>query len=178
MMEWQPIETAPKSKKTEHGVEGVYILGFCPEPDMSNLESCICVVWWEPNMKGGKGMWYGEGGVETHPTHWMHLPSVPSAQQPTHDTPIRFFCHSEDAGYNEFDTLDKAVECADSMLDDARGNAQLDGEWREEETAIRYGTVIGEAVEVRTDEGSYEYFISRPGSHPPEATCNDLPPGA
>ena len=29
---WQPIETAPKSKKTEHGVEGVYILGFCPSP--------------------------------------------------------------------------------------------------------------------------------------------------
>lgn len=92
--------------------------------------------------------------------------------QPTHDAPIRFFCHSEDAGYNEFDTLDKAVECADSMLDDARQNAQFDGEWREEETSIRYGTVIGEAVEVRTDEGGYEYFISRPGSHPPAEMCN------
>ena len=44
-------------------------------------------------------------------------------------------------------------------------------------TAIRYGTVIGEAVEVRADEGGYEYFISRPGSHPPAATCNDLTPG-
>ena len=75
---WQPIETAPKSKKTEHGVEGVYILGFCPEPDLSNLESCICVVWWEPNMKGGKGLWYGEGGFETHPTHWMPLPRQPA----------------------------------------------------------------------------------------------------
>lgn len=87
--------------------------------------------------------------------------------QPAHDAPIRFFCHSEDAGYNEFDTLEKALECAESMLTDARGNAQFDGEWCEEETAIRYGAVIGEAVEVRTDEGSYDYFISRPGSHPP-----------
>ena len=75
---WQPIETAPKSRETEHGVEGVYILGFCPEPDLSNLESCICVVWWEPNMKGGKGMWYGEGGFETRPTHWMPLPRQPA----------------------------------------------------------------------------------------------------
>lgn len=176
MMQWQPIETAPKSKETDCGVQGVYILGFCPEPDLCNLESCICVVWWEPNMKGGKGMWYGEGGFETHPTHWMPLPALPGAQHPAHDAPIRFFCHSEDAGYNEFDSLEQAMECAESMLTDARGNAQLDGEWSEEETSICYGTVIGEAVEVKNDEGSYDYFISRPGSRPPVTTCNDLPP--
>lgn len=74
---WQPIETAPKSQETECGVEGVYILGFCPDPDLDNLDSCICVVWWEPNMKGGAGMWYGEGSYETHPTHWMPLPAPP-----------------------------------------------------------------------------------------------------
>lgn len=161
-MEWQPIETAPKSKETENGVEGVYLLGYCPEPDLSNLESCICVIWWEPNMKGGKGMWYGEGGFETHPTLWMPLPAVPGVARLDQPTPIRFFCHSEEAGYNEFDSLAEAVECAESMLTDARDNARFEGEWREEETAICYGAVIGEAVEVKNDEGSYDYFISRP----------------
>lgn len=107
----------------------------------------------------------------------LQRPEDAEASQPAHDAPIRFFCHSEDAGYNEFDSLDKALECAESMLTDARGNAQFDGEWSEEETAIRYGAVIGEAVEVRTDEGGYEYFVSRPGSHPPAATCSDLTPG-
>lgn len=75
---WRPIETAPKSRHVGDGqIEGVYLLGYCPEPDASNLESCVCVVWWEPLMKQGRGMWYGEGGYETHPTHWMPLPALP-----------------------------------------------------------------------------------------------------
>jgi len=31
----------------------------------------------EPLMNGGKGMWYGEGGYRTRPTHWMPLPTPP-----------------------------------------------------------------------------------------------------
>ena len=113
-------------------------------------------------MKGGKGMWYGEGGFETHPTHWMTLPAVPGAQRLDHQIPIRFFCQSEYVGYYTFESLAEAVEYAESMLADARDNARAEGEWGEEETAICYGAVIGEAVEVRTAEGGYEYFISNP----------------
>ncbi len=82
---WMPIESAPKSTytATKHGadVHGIYILGYCPEPDMCNLESGICVVWWEPLMKKGKGMWYGEGGWEVHPTHWQSLPAPPQEKK-------------------------------------------------------------------------------------------------
>ena len=78
---WQPIETAPKSTATPVPdgayVSGVYLLGFCPDPETCNLDSAICVIWWEPLMKGGNGMWYGEGGYEMHPTHWMPLPAAP-----------------------------------------------------------------------------------------------------
>lgn len=77
-LEWQPIETAPKSTADGPQVHGIYLLGFCPDPDTCNLESAVCVIWWEPLMKGGKGMWYGEGGYEMHPTHWMPLPPLPA----------------------------------------------------------------------------------------------------
>jgi len=77
--QWQPIESAPKSTAVGNDVHGIYILGYCPEPDICNLESAICVVWWEPLMKKGKGMWYGEGGYEVTPTHWMPLPNPPDA---------------------------------------------------------------------------------------------------
>jgi len=79
--EWQPIETAPKSTVNGRDVHGVYILGFCPDHDACDLESCICVVWWEPLMNSGSGMWYGEGGYETHPTHWMPLPAAPKGEE-------------------------------------------------------------------------------------------------
>lgn len=76
--EWQPMETAPKcTTDGKRILTSYYILGYCPEPDMCNLDSAICVIWWEPFMKGGKGMWYGEGGYEVHPTHWMSLPTIP-----------------------------------------------------------------------------------------------------
>ncbi|MDQ0035882.1 hypothetical protein J2W30_003655 [Variovorax boronicumulans] len=76
---WMPIESAPKSRDCGDGrIEGVYLLGFCPEPDVCNLESAVCVVWWEPLMNKGKGMWYGEGGFETRPTLWQPLPPAPA----------------------------------------------------------------------------------------------------
>lgn len=75
---WQPIESAPKSPAKGKHVQGIYLLGFCPEPDICNLESAICVIWWEPLMNKGRGMWYGEGGYEVKPTHWMALPPPPA----------------------------------------------------------------------------------------------------
>ena len=77
---WQPIETAPKSKADGSNVEGIYLLGFIPDPDMSDLYSCIGVIWWEPLMNKGKGMWYGESCHEVHPTHWMPLPAPPRCE--------------------------------------------------------------------------------------------------
>ena len=75
---WQPIETAPKSPANGDSVDGIYLLGFCQEPDTCNLRSYICIGRWEPLMRGGKGMWYSEGGHEVHPTHWMPLHPAPS----------------------------------------------------------------------------------------------------
>lgn len=76
--EWRDIESAPKSTADGNRVEGVYLLGYCPEPDISNLYSATCIIWWEPLMNNGKGMWYGEGGYEVHPTHWQPLTAPPS----------------------------------------------------------------------------------------------------
>lgn len=76
--------------------------------------------------------------------------------------PINFFCYSQDAGYNEFSSGEEAYNCAVSMLQDARDNAQDDGEWSEESVAITYGAVFGTAVEVAESHGSYDYYISSP----------------
>jgi|JI10StandDraft_1071094.scaffolds.fasta_scaffold87191_8 hypothetical protein len=76
--------------------------------------------------------------------------------------PIKFFCYSQDAGYNEFSSGDDAFNCAVSMLDDARANARDDGEWSEESVAITYGAVFGTAVEVSEAYGSFDYYISSP----------------
>ena len=77
MNEWHPIETASKStsKDVPGGklVRGIYLLGFCPEEGASP-ESCIEVIWWEPNIDGG--VWY-QGHHDVNPTHWMPLPEPP-----------------------------------------------------------------------------------------------------
>lgn len=76
---WRPIETAPKSQSRDVPggklVTGVYILGFCPEEGV-RPESCISVIWWEPNIDGG--VWYGEASHAVNPTHWRPLPEPPS----------------------------------------------------------------------------------------------------
>ncbi len=76
-MQWQPIETAPKSTSTDvpggKHVEAVYLLGFCPEEGISPA-GCIEVIWWEPNMDGG--VWCASG-FAIKPTHWMPLPEPP-----------------------------------------------------------------------------------------------------
>lgn len=81
---WRPIATAPKSTVTGSGVQGVYLLGFCPDESMSP-EACIDVVWWEPltaSEDGTLGGWYGNGAMEVRPTHWMPLPEAPPAANP------------------------------------------------------------------------------------------------
>lgn len=91
MGEWQPIESAPKSKADGRQVHGIYILAFVPDElyreedeGTPKPDSLVCVVWWEPlmkNSKGGHGLWMGEGGYEVHPTHWLlridELPDPP-----------------------------------------------------------------------------------------------------
>lgn len=79
--QWRPIETAPKSKADGSCVHGIYLLGICPDPDTCNLESAICIIWWEPLMNGGKGLWYGEGGYEVFPTHWMPIPNAEAIEK-------------------------------------------------------------------------------------------------
>lgn len=76
-VEWMPIETAPKSLADGSNVRGVYLLGYCPDESAIDPSSCICVVWWKPNIDGG--VWYGEGGYAVRPTHWMPLPPAPSS---------------------------------------------------------------------------------------------------
>ena len=107
---------------------------------------------------------YAQACKNTHPALSAEL----EAQYPS-EHPTKFFCYSEDIGYLEFGTLDGAITCAESMLSDARDNADLEGEWSEEETSISYGSVIGEAVEIVRGDGGYEYSISRPGNQPPKA---------
>lgn len=69
---WQPIETAPKSQALDDGrIKAVYFLAFCPDSDATDLESCVCVCWWEPLMNKRRGQWYGEGMYPPHPTHWL-----------------------------------------------------------------------------------------------------------
>lgn len=106
---------------------------------------------------------YAQACKNTHPALSAEL----EAQYPS-EHPTKFFCYSEDIGYQEFGTLDGAITCAESMLSDARDNADLEGEWSEEETSISYGSVIGEAVEIVRGDGGYEYSISRPGNQPPK----------
>ncbi|HEX7853802.1 MAG TPA: hypothetical protein VF503_08920 [Sphingobium sp.] len=84
--EWQDIATARKSTSEPHPnsrkVKGVYLLGFIPDPDAIDPQSCISVIWWEPHMGPRKqGCWvtdatciHGEG---VQPTHWAYLPEAP-----------------------------------------------------------------------------------------------------
>jgi hypothetical protein len=80
-MAWRPIETAPKALPVPSPggmlVRAIYILGYCPDESAVDPSSCICVVWWEPQLDGG--CWQGEGDMRMRPTHWMPLPPSPEA---------------------------------------------------------------------------------------------------
>lgn len=89
-MNWQPIETAPKSVVDGNSLKGIYLLGYCPEADMEESglspEACIDIIWWEPlqcGKDGKRGVWRANAfseAVEVKPTHWMPLPEPPSAE--------------------------------------------------------------------------------------------------
>lgn len=80
--EWPPIETAPKSVADGRRVEGIYLLGYCPDEDTVDPQACIDVIWWEPllpNNAGTRGKWCRSAcgtAVECKPTHWHHLPNA------------------------------------------------------------------------------------------------------
>jgi hypothetical protein len=62
-MEWQPIETAPKSSRN--------ILMFGDGPAMWD---CVYVGVWNKHC----GLWEGVPGYSVvHPSHWMPLPPSP-----------------------------------------------------------------------------------------------------
>lgn len=77
---WQPIATAPKSVDLGRGrIKAIYFLAYCPDPEAVEMESCVCVCWWEPLMNNGKGQWFGEGNYPLRPTHWQPLAAPPVA---------------------------------------------------------------------------------------------------
>jgi hypothetical protein len=71
-MNWQPIETAPKTDPVE--MRAICLLGWCPDPGALN-DGDIRVIWWEPRWKGGA--WNSDRDLVEHPTHWMPLPEPP-----------------------------------------------------------------------------------------------------
>lgn len=72
---WRSMGSAPKSTVEGRHITGAYILGFCPDEDAADPKGCMAVVWWEPLTDGG--VWFGDGGFEVRPTHWMPLPEPP-----------------------------------------------------------------------------------------------------
>lgn len=78
-MDWQLIETAPKSTSADvkHGkiVTAVFILGYVPGEFSGDPKGNMAVIWWEPNIKGG--CWVHDGGENIKPTHWTSLPEPP-----------------------------------------------------------------------------------------------------
>lgn len=75
---WLPIDQAPKSAILSDGsIKGKYLLGFVPHEEAMDLESQIEVIWWEPSIEDARGvkrgMWYGSGCYELHPTLFREL---------------------------------------------------------------------------------------------------------
>lgn len=65
MMEWQPIETAPRD-----GTEIIAYMSGEYHPDVISV--CYC-----PEDEDGPGGWYDNYGVDYHPDFWMPLPEIP-----------------------------------------------------------------------------------------------------
>ena len=80
---WQTMDTAPKSERIGASIRSHYILGYCPEDGVRDPQSCLVVIWWEPNMDnldGTKGLWWCDGEFEAHPTYWHPLPNAPEPE--------------------------------------------------------------------------------------------------
>lgn len=60
--------------------------------------------------------------------------------------PQGFFCYDSDSGYEEFPTMEKAIEAADAAIDYYRGEA-CDG-WSEETSNVCWGIVMQKATQV------------------------------
>lgn len=59
--------------------------------------------------------------------------------------PVGYFAYSEDGGYEEFATQEKAIACAESDIDTARGDS-CDG-WPDSVTSIVWGVVMQRATQ-------------------------------
>ena len=69
MTEWQPIDTAPKTKKRILAIKKKTIKIVVYYPFLKE--------WGNPQEWGGDGTWM--------PTHWMPLPAPPKAREKTDD---------------------------------------------------------------------------------------------
>lgn len=83
---WQLINSAPKSVAEGSTIRGVYLLGFVPADTDIDPQTGVMAIWWEPltrctsgKRRGLMGVWFGEGGLEVEPSHWMPLPLAPFA---------------------------------------------------------------------------------------------------
>ena len=71
IMEWKPIETAPKE-------EGVVVLVY--EPGLPHFD--IFMAEWVHDIVGKRWQqWNTEDPAWLHPTHWMPLPPPPDRQE-------------------------------------------------------------------------------------------------
>lgn len=75
---------------------------------------------------------------------------------------LGWFSYSIEIGYDEWPSLGEAVEAAAEQLAVAREDAQAEGEWSDEAESIKYGIVLGRAVEFETGIGCVDYKISSP----------------
>lgn len=78
MSDWQPINTAPK--------DGTAVLAACPAcPAASNIFIAAWRTWYSEALRGDVTGWWSNGAKNAyqpnqlilHPTHWMHLPTLP-----------------------------------------------------------------------------------------------------
>lgn len=81
---WRTMDSAPKSTVEAEGVQGIFILAYCPDERTATggAESGVLVIWWEPNErstpKGRPGCWFSEAGP-VRPVLWTALtPLLPS----------------------------------------------------------------------------------------------------
>jgi hypothetical protein len=79
---WQPIETAPKSSKDDS--KALAFLAWCPDDTAPDGGGDQRIVWWEPRMNKGDGLWWGDRDLEEHPTHWKPLGPSPLSRPYRH----------------------------------------------------------------------------------------------
>ena len=88
-VEWQPIETAPKGRKSvllgcdydRHGKQRVTLAWWDDQFEPSGVSGCWIEGWfYDPQEDQNEPM-----RVEFRPSHWMPLPTPPATHKDTQD---------------------------------------------------------------------------------------------